>query len=251
MALIGATLTSDKADHGQAIEWIDAAEEWIFLSPDLCEEFVEETDDQSWEFEMETRLNALRAAYAIVLLMTWEGSCEQKKRARRTRFSQTIAVARSLCPSPVSHGCLRSYTDAGDRVQSWKKFILTEELIRTVLYVFMLDSAYVMFNNCAPRMVVFELQMSLTCPEVLFQVADVDIWLLYLEAWTQSSIGQRQPLLADIIEIILKEELSVEEREVLQQMSLLNFFSVVNGRFLRRPNREALFSVPCMISILC
>ncbi|KAF7528035.1 hypothetical protein G7054_g10277 [Neopestalotiopsis clavispora] len=230
MCLIGAFLTSETSDRDQASMWVSEVEEWVFNNDSFGDGNVQQTSDEFELVEIETRLDALRAAYGLVLILNWEGSQEDKNRARRIRFSQVIASARSIGFQAARHGDLGKYLQSHESLQSWRLFIVREELIRNFLYVFMLDCAFIIFNNCAPRMAIFELQFSLACPEVCFQADTLERWLDCTTVWSCSLIGQRQPLLCEAIEILTMAELSKQYWHVLRQMSSLNYFAVANGK---------------------
>jgi hypothetical protein len=230
MALIGASLTSENTDRDQAMMWADAVEEWVFTDDSFCDGNIPRTDDEYEEDQIEARLDALRAAYAVVLFLTWEGAVEQKKRARRIRFAQVIAVARSLQFSAAAHENLDTYTCAADQLRAWRTFILREELIRALLFVFLLDCGYIIFNNSPPRMAAFELQCQLPCPEVCFQADTLESWHQSIGIWSTTQIGRRQPLMSDVVEIVMRAHPSKEDWAMLQQMSSLNFFAITNSK---------------------
>lgn len=237
MALIGASLTSDEVENDQARYWGAAVEEWVFSAPEFCEEPDEPlaSDAHFAKYKVETRLHALRAAYAMILYMNWEGTMEQKQRVRRYRFAHIISVTRSILRQfPMNQaGSLRELFICGNNAfEGWKAFVLREELIRTVLYVFMLDCAYSLFNNSAPRLVVQEMQFPLVCPEICFQVSNVDIWRLHMEAWANSQTGRAQPLMSDIMMLVFEPNLLPQQWALLYEMSPLNFFAIANGKEL-------------------
>lgn len=232
LSLIGASLTSDDTERQGSWRWITDVEDFVFqddalsdLRPGLC------SLDESWIFRLEPRLDALRAAYSIVLFLQWEGNEEQRHRARHVRFPQAIAVARSILTlGPIRHNDLSQYLEPFHNFLNWKRFILKEEYVRTVLYVFLLDCAFKMFNNCSPRMTVDELNLGLTCPEVCFQASRIDEWKQYMDVWAASKTGKDRPIFRDVVSFICKEELSIDEWNILCEMSSLNFFSLANGK---------------------
>lgn len=230
MSLIGAFLTSETSDREQASMWVSEVEDWIFNDDSFGDSKSQQTGDKSQLVDMETQLDALRAAYGVVLILNWEGSQEDKNRARRIRFSQVIAAARSIGFSAARHGQLSNYLRPSESLKSWRLFVVKEELIRTLIYVFMLDCAFIMFNNCAPRMAIFELQMHLACPEVCFQASTLETWLDCTAVWACSLLGQRQPLLCEAIEILTMAELSKQYWQLLRQMSSLNYFAIASGK---------------------
>ncbi|KAH7116307.1 hypothetical protein EDB81DRAFT_701899 [Dactylonectria macrodidyma] len=229
MALIGACLVTDDCDHGQSLFWIAAVEEWVLSDPSFSETPIPESHGELDEPQVRSRLNALRAAYCLVLVQSWEGSGSQKLRARRSRFTQVVAVARSFGPSILTHGDLNKYTWVNDLHRNWRIFILKEELIRTVTFVFLLDLGYVIFNNTPPRMMMSELDIGLACPEPCFQAVDAEAWLFSAKAWSETYLGQRQPSMSTIMEVVMKHVPSSEEWKILKQMTSLNFFTVASA----------------------
>jgi len=238
IALIGACLTSERTDRDRAMLWLRAVEEWVFSDPTFCDDASESLDDdETDDLQVRDRLNALRAAYCIVLLYSWEGNEYQKRHARRTRFSQVIAAARVLQRrSSSTHGDLRTYLRISNAQTKWEEFILKEELIRTLTYVFLLDMGYVIFNNTPPRMVTFELNYGLACPESCFQANDLESWIFSVKSWSETEIGQTQPLVSSVLESLMKDQISTEDLKMLKQMSLLNFFTIASGKPLITSN---------------
>jgi hypothetical protein len=57
---------------------------------------------------------------------------------------------------------------------SFSEFAVREELIRVFLWIFLLDTAFVIFNNLPPRMVVREMAMGTAKPEACFQAATAE-----------------------------------------------------------------------------
>ena len=83
------------------------------------------------ESEVLDRLHALQAAYCMILLQTWEGSEESKRRARRSRYTDIIGVLRSVCSDDLIHWDVNMYIDSQPSAATWKDFAVTEEMIRT------------------------------------------------------------------------------------------------------------------------
>lgn len=150
MALLGACLSPVKGDRESAVVWLDPVEEWVFSAPEFNDDPLQtQVYNEAGTF-LHERLDALRTAYCVILLQTWEGSETAKRRTRRSRYTDIIGVFRSVCSEDITHGDLSAYTNTTFDVAAWKVFAKREELIRTLTYVVLLDSAYVIFNN-TPR----------------------------------------------------------------------------------------------------
>ncbi|KAF5581858.1 zinc finger C2H2 type domain-containing protein [Fusarium pseudoanthophilum] len=233
LSLIGACVSPEKTDRDQAMLWIEAVGDWIHHDPKFSEDAVPQTDDEVQRLQLELRLDMVRAAYAIILIMTWEGNEKQMTVARRTRFSQVICVARSLCFFPIAQKNVSGGPDPSNHFQSWMLFALREECIRTLIYVFLLDCAFVMFFNSAPRMAIIELQFSLAKPEACFNALTPEMWLNQLKEWSECQYTDHELTLFEAIRMILKDELQPEEWEMIQKTNLLNLFAITCGKPLQ------------------
>ncbi|KAF4468382.1 Zinc finger C2H2 type domain containing [Fusarium albosuccineum] len=224
LVLVGACMAPDKSDRDQAMIWVEVVEDWVYSDPDFCEDPIPPTADGSHLSQIETRLDLLRAAYAVMVVLTWEGSERQMTRARRTRLTQIVCVARSLFFfAPPHSGRLIS---SGNNFADWKLFALIEECARTLLYVFVIDCAFVMFHNTPPRMVTSELRFSLACPEACFHASDPEMWLIRMDECQPPCQGMS---LTEAISLIMRGDLDDKEWEVLEQMSTLNLFAITSS----------------------
>ena len=230
MVLMGACLTSLPEDLQDAAIWFNAIEEWVFTAPELSDDKLLPADSR-----LQSRLDALRAAYIIILLQTWEGSDGSKRRARRARYAQVTGVARSfLSNARVSHGDLQMYL-ANPSEDSWLSFATVEDVIRTLTYVFLLDTAWVIFHNTPPRMAVQEIRIACACPETVFQATDVQSWAQMIQDWATSEIGRRQPTIWQLVTLLWTNQPSQEDWRMLQEMSSLNFFTTASGDLRHNP----------------
>ncbi|KAF2218090.1 hypothetical protein CERZMDRAFT_30941 [Cercospora zeae-maydis SCOH1-5] len=228
MALLGACLSPIPEHRASALLWFDSVEEWVFSAPELTDDPLQiEPSDQSSN-ALRERLDALRAAYCVILLQTWEGAEAAKRRARRSRYTDIIGVFRSVCNDDISHGDLSRYLQGPSRVEAWKEFAIKEELIRTLTYVVLLDAAYVIFNNTPPRMATGEARFALSCPELCFQADNVQAWTDAIQSWAHSELGRRQPLVYQVISMLWANRLSDTDAILLRSMSSLNLFVLVH-----------------------
>ncbi|KAF4950171.1 hypothetical protein FSARC_13277 [Fusarium sarcochroum] len=225
LSLIGACVSPEKIDRDRAISWLEVVEDWVFSDSDFSEDAIPQTDDEFMLSQVDSRLDSIRAAYALLIVMTWEGDITHMTRARRTRFTETVCVSRSLyffCALQNSE----PNEAACSALSRWRLYSLREECIRTLVYVFMLDCAFVMFNNTAPRMVVGELQFSLTSPEAWFHALTSDDWLKCIE---DSPRIDQAISLSDAIGKIMQGELDANDSKVFEQTNLLNHFAITSA----------------------
>lgn len=235
LSLIGACVSPEKVDRDRAISWLEVVEDWVFSDPDFSEDAIPQTYDELMLSQVETRLDSIRAAYALIIVMTWEGDSKHMTRARRTRFTETVCVSRSLyffCSQQSS--ALDESTSSGH--SRWRLYSLREECIRSLLYVLMLDCAFVMFNNTAPRMVISELQFGLTGPEDWFHALTSSDWL---ECVRKSPRIDQGISLCDAINRIMQGGLDATDYKTFEQTHLLNHFAIISGMYHEQSHRSS------------
>jgi hypothetical protein len=236
LSLIGACVSPDKVDRDRAISWLEVVEDWVFSDPDLSEDAIPQTYDEFMLSQVETRLDSIRAAYALMIVMTWEGDSKHMTRARRTRFTETVCVSRSLyffCA--LQNSALDESTYSGH--SRWRLYSLREECIRSLVYVFMLDCAFVMFNNTAPRMVVGELQFGLISLEDWFHAPTSSDWL---ECVRNSPPIDQGISLCEAINRIMQGVLDATDCKIFEQTNLLNHFAIISGVYHKQNHRSCL-----------
>ncbi|KAK5218720.1 hypothetical protein LTR72_008659 [Exophiala xenobiotica] len=169
MALIGACVSPDEVDRDNAKTWFNCIEELVFTDGHLLDDAVFTIDCGSdIAGSAKQKIQALQAAYMVCLFQNWEGSDQSKRRIRRHRYSTVIGVARDISINKARH---RDYAQHGIHCFNWREFVLREELIRVFIWIFLLDTAFVIFNNLPPRMVIKEMKMDMACAESCFQAA--------------------------------------------------------------------------------
>ncbi|KAL3469499.1 hypothetical protein BJX99DRAFT_268149 [Aspergillus californicus] len=162
MLLIGASFAPEKSVNRNAKIWFDSAEEMVFAD-DHFRHAVSIEDGVESNFRRRNALKAVQGAYLICLLQNWEGNDDSKRRIRRVRFSMVTSIARELGFSPGSY----HYFSADN--EDWDRFVAQEEFNRTLSYVFLLDTAFLIFNNTPPKVSVSELNIDPVCSERCFQ----------------------------------------------------------------------------------
>ncbi|KAK5652309.1 hypothetical protein OQA88_10659 [Cercophora sp. LCS_1] len=227
MALIGACVSPDPQDNEDARIWFNCVEEMVFTDDDFCSdvELTGETSPQSvlssWR-----KLQALQASYIVCLAQNWEGTDASKRRIRRHRFGTVVSVARDIGIENARH---LDYSLQSKHDFVWSEYVVREELIRTFLWIFLLDTAFVIFNNLPHRMVIKEMRMHLASPEACFQALTAEECIQQLH----SSMSPTSPLfgttLRDAIENMCMNELAVEEQRELSQLGPLNLFAIVSA----------------------
>ena len=172
MSLMGACVSPEPSDLGDAKLWFNCVEEMVFSDDDLFDDSPAPVCRDTGEvLRGQGKLRALQAAYMVCLYQNWEGTNSSKRRIRRYRYSTVVAAARDTGISNARHP---DYNQQSLFDFSFSSFAVTEELIRVFLWIFLLDTAFVIFNNLPPRMVIREMKLSTAKPEVCFQATTAE-----------------------------------------------------------------------------
>ncbi|KAF5584586.1 zinc finger C2H2 type domain-containing protein [Fusarium pseudoanthophilum] len=246
LSLIGASLSPDRKHRDQAMIWLEIAESWIFQGPDFSEASITQTDDDDQNSEVRQRLDILQAAYGILLLMNWEGDTKMRLRARRTRFTDIVFVSRTLYPFAIPATSEEASFAPRSLHDHWASFGLREELIRTLLYTFLLDSAFVIFYDMSPRMVITELQFGLAAADDYFNAPDAETWFMCTQAAAQMSLSCSQITLSQSITMIMGEDFGTSRWEVFETISPLNLFAIASGKLHDKKLTTALLKHPSL-----
>ncbi|KAH7149838.1 hypothetical protein B0J13DRAFT_548937 [Dactylonectria estremocensis] len=225
MALIGACFSPEASDRLHANVWLNSVEELIFNDDVLHEESITiscrsaENEKEIWR-----RLEAVQAAYFLCVLQNWEGSKESKQNVRRHRYTSIIAIARDFGLSTVTLDQVRveQFSDF-----NWNDFIFFETLIRTSIYVFLLDSSFVFFHNFPPRVMLPELDVDLACPDSCFQASSAEECFILLYDSVQSRRLQPSLRISEVIGLLCQPD--YEHWGAFQNLSILNMFTIVTA----------------------
>lgn len=224
MALIGACLSPNAPDRENGRVWFDIVEEMVF-SDETTFDSRTSTSNPCPPEQLESRMRSLQAAYTVCLYQNWEGQDAAKARIRRQRFGLLISTARDLMRY-AKHGTLD-----GLQLQdfSWKTFVIREELIRTILYIFLLDTAFTIFNNLPPRMVVREMTNDLACPEPCFQAPTAEDCFDKIREWTAHPLYCKRTTLYAAIRCFGQRSIEPVTQNYLAQAGVLNLWTIVSA----------------------
>lgn len=112
----------------------------------------------------------------------------------------------------------------------WHEYVMREELIRTFLWVFLLDTAFVIFNNHPPRMAIKEMRMHLALNEGAFQASTRETCFQSL----LSSSANTQVMLTSYCELICRQRLNEESLRRMADLGSLNLFVLTSGEPLSK-----------------
>lgn len=221
--MTGACVSPNRIDKDDARVWFNAVEELVFTDDDFCSDESGLTDDPP----NRSKIQAMQAAYIVCLYQNWEGSDSAKRRIRRHRFSTLVSVARDIELHNARH---IQYTNRAEF--DWSAFAAREELIRTCLWIFLLDTAFVIFNNLPPRMVIKEMAMDLASCEAVFQAESADVCFRTFQRKSQNFALQLPRVVGTFYraaEILCKAELDDLSRQQLADLGPLNLFAITSS----------------------
>ncbi|OQD83345.1 hypothetical protein PENANT_c017G03679 [Penicillium antarcticum] len=219
-----ACVSPDMPDNEDARTWLNCVEEMVFIDDDFNSEL---SYSHSGSMSNQKRkIQALQAAYIVCLYQNWEGTDASKRRIRRYRFATLVSTARDIGIATARH---QNYSEKGRPEFEWREFAAREELIRVFTWIFLLDTAFVIFNNLPPRMVIKEMRMHMAMPETCFQATTADqchqqiqyslpVQSLY---WKFSFRGA--------FESLCRDDLSLEVRHMVSSLGPLVLFALASA----------------------
>jgi len=217
--MVGALVSPDPTDQRYARIWLNCVEEIVFVDDDFCND-EPGTDDL---FPHLSKVQSLQAAYMVCLYQTWEGTTQSKSRIRRHRFGTLIAVVRDIGIENARHP---SYSNTDLQDFAWKDFVTREELVRVFLWVFLLDTAFVIFNNHPPRMMIKEMGMDLASNEAIFQAITAESCLKLLQ---KADLGCERMLLRSATEQLRQEQTEPLMKTAMADLGPLNLFIITSA----------------------
>ncbi|KAF5597360.1 C2H2 transcription factor [Fusarium pseudoanthophilum] len=199
MALIGASVSPNKTDNEHAKIWFNCVEEIVFTDDDFCNDPLNNQDTLLLSpIQNISKIQALQAAYMVCLYQGWEGTEANKRRIRRYRFSTVISMAR----------------DFG---------------IIIFLWIYLLDHAFVIFNNLPPRMVIKEMSMHMAFPEAAFQASTSIECARELQNWHLRSSLLQNITFREVVERFCGRPFSNDMRRLFADLGPLNLFAVISA----------------------
>ncbi|KAF0637477.1 hypothetical protein FPSE5266_09730 [Fusarium pseudograminearum] len=200
MALIGASVSSDTTENEQAKMWFNCVEEMIFTDDDFCRDPEDDRGAPIFDFATNiSRIQALQAAYMM---------------------ARDFGIISAKHPDYSTMLC-------GDF--DWEGFAAREQLIRVFLWTYLLDHAFVIFNNLPPRMVIKEMSMHMASPEAVFQATTSEDCYQELCKWQSRSAPIRNITFRQVVEIFCKNPIPNEMQRYFADLGPLNLFAVVSA----------------------
>lgn len=106
---------------------------------------------------------------------------------------------------------------------------------RTFIWIVLIDTAFIIFNNLPPRMVTKEMTMQMASPESCFQASTSERCLEQIRHWMPDPTAICKITLRDAIETLCIKNLSSESQRRMAALGPLNLFAIVSGEQLYMP----------------
>ncbi|KAJ5983198.1 hypothetical protein N7481_005297 [Penicillium waksmanii] len=224
MVIIGACLSPDENDNQASRKWLDSVEELIFCQVYFRSDRELLMDQPGQRKEI---VQCMQAAYLVSSLQKREGSVEAQARIRRHRHASMVTLARHIGPRKASHRHLdMSHTSSNSW---WEQFAEEEELIRTIIFVFLIDAALTILHNSPPRMVVPELKMDVACPESCFQAESASECMKELHTWATTRFWKSRLSIVSVVRRICQCPIEESIIEDFAGLGTLNLFTLVQA----------------------
>ncbi|KAL4895983.1 fungal-specific transcription factor domain-containing protein [Aspergillus ambiguus] len=221
MSLIGACTSFSASDREAAQSLLDTAESVLFSHPSFSDEIGSARERGTNHVEV----RILQATYFMCILQKWEGNDAAKRRIQRSRFTTFVAAIRSLGLSRGTHGKVNF--EEGFAHSSWRTYVRKEEMIRTFNFAFLLDSAFVIFHNSVPRMVLQEMTIDIPCPEEWFQASSSEEFISLFRSYP--GMTQSPTLLSDCVRQLCTDAPDTDIVAYLSNASKLGLFTIATG----------------------
>lgn len=137
-----------------------------------------------------------------------------------------IKTARDIDLTTVRHV---NYSEQARYQFEWKDFASREELIRVLIWIFLLDTAFVLFNNIPPRMVIKEMKIHMAVPDACFQAATGDDCFRQIKRLLPAQAQYWRISFCNAFRSLCQESLAVNLRYDLAALGPLNLFALTSA----------------------
>ncbi|KAL6705436.1 hypothetical protein ACN47E_006701 [Coniothyrium glycines] len=234
MAILGACLSPEERELVTAKLWLNVVEEIVFGHDMFLDHKLNDTWHTSNDSpDRQRQLELLQAAYCVCLYQTWEGCKRSKQRVLRHRFSNIVYFARDI---GLAEASLRGIDTTSLATFDWKEYVLRESLIRIFSYICNIDASYAIFFRHPPRMVLSELAIEMSSPELCFRAGSKEECFIELKTWrSKLSNYNISPTILSVVEALSDDSLTsgVDMRTILTHLSILNMFTIVHALYLQ------------------
>ncbi|KPM44931.1 hypothetical protein AK830_g1596 [Neonectria ditissima] len=216
--LIGAIYLSQES-AAAARDCLSTAEDYIFEH----EAFQRLVYPQSQQDTVED-IAPLQAAFLMAILQHWDNHEGSRRRIRLQRYSDLVSAARHLGLPSLRHS-VDHEIGLPSSEQDWKLFVKTEEGIRLMIWIFLVDSSHAIFHRTPPRLTLTEMTGSLPCEEGLFNLRYRDLECKLKMTQCFSAV----PSLAKGMSLLMADEWPDSCCFETEYLSCLDLFVLISG----------------------
>lgn len=214
MAVTGARHSPLSDDREDAWSLFDAVERLAFF-------FLQSQMDGA---SVDERIQHIQAAFLACIYQTWDGSLMARKRIRNVQFNVLVTAVRSLDMTALRHERVSTAEQF-----NWSEHVSMEQRIRTIMWVFCLDTAFVIFNNTPPRLALRELRLGLASCEASFQAENAQNCFERLRDWQARNPRPPDRSLYGLINMLCKPGMCLQTLNNLAHESFVNLWCVISA----------------------
>jgi hypothetical protein len=101
--------------------------------------------------------------------------------------------------------------------------------LRTFTYIFLVDSAFVIFNKSPPRMVIEEMAIDLPSSDTAFQALTSEACFAALNLSSQYSGASSKLLLREAVQNLTQPTFTLDMTCLYANMNILSLFTILSG----------------------
>lgn len=110
---------------------------------------------------------------------------------------------------------------------------LLTSAFRVLIWIFLLDTAFVIFNNAPPRMVIREMKIHLAVPDSCFNSPTADQCYDQLKLSRPPCHQYWRMFFEGVFKCLCSENIATDLRHTLASLGLLNLFALISGELPR------------------
>ncbi|KAJ5040270.1 uncharacterized protein L3040_005930 [Drepanopeziza brunnea f. sp. 'multigermtubi'] len=223
MVLLGAAVSPEITDGELAERYFGAGEQIVF------QELLKHQNRCMAGISLNKvdKPTALQAALLACCLQHWGGDSEARTRVRRSNFYMLVDSVRSFGFPKLSQEIYNERNLLSDF--NWNRYVATEELNRTCMYIFLVDSSFVIFNNSTTKTPLQTFPCRLVSPPACFEAETAEDCYRHLESCRTSNYAHTT--LIEAVETFRMNSMTDKAYSMFMGLDSLNLFAILSGVF--------------------
>ncbi|KAI9050298.1 hypothetical protein LZ554_005465 [Drepanopeziza brunnea f. sp. 'monogermtubi'] len=237
MVLLGAATSPEIADGELAERYFGAGEQIVF------QELLQHQNRCMAGIPLNEvdKPTAFQAALLACCLQHWGGDSEARTRVRRSNFYMLVDSVRSFGFPKLSQEIYNERTLLSDF--DWNRYVATEELNRTCMFIFLVDSSFVIFNNSPTKTPLQTFPCRLVSPPACFEAETAEDCYHHLESCRSSNYAHTT--LIEAVETFRMNSMTDKAYSMFMGLDSINLFAILSGIIVWMFQQHcSLFQVP-------